>query len=103
MKVETTKSENRNFTIDKVNKQIHVRYEIDVIVRINFLDKYLEFTVSEDMQIPFDLEDYDVDIEKKMQNLEKIANEEVNKKVQSIINKFQTLEKFGYLLEENKK
>ena len=103
MKVETKKSENRNFTVDNVNKQIHVRYKIEVIVKINFLDTHLEFTVSEDIQIPFDLEDYDVDIEKKMQNLEKIANEEVNKKVQSIINKFQTLEKFGYLLEENRK
>jgi len=102
MKVETEKKENRNFTIDKANKQIHVKYEIETIVKINFLDKHLEFTVSEDIQIPFDLEDYDVDIEKKIENLEKKANEEVNKKVQSLINKLQTLEKFGYLLEENK-
>jgi len=102
MKVETEKKENRKFTIDKVNKQIHVRYKLDVIVKINFLDKHLEFTVSEDVQIPFDLEDYDADIEKKIENLEKIANDEVNKKVQSIINKFQTLEKFGYLLMVNK-
>jgi len=102
MKVETKKVENRKFTVDNINKQIHVRYEIYAVVKINFLDKQLEFKVSEDIQIPFDLEDYDVDIEKKIQNLEKIANENVNKKVQSIINKFQTLEKFGYLLMVNK-
>ena len=100
MQYNIIRNESKTFSIDHFNKVAIVDYKIEVILQVEFDNKHLEFEINEVWETRSALENGDVDLEAELQKIENSANKNIDKKVQSIISKFQALEKFRYHLQD---
>jgi hypothetical protein len=100
MKYETKNNEDREVRFDYINRVVFIKYEVEVILIVEFENKHFEFAINGKFENRYSLEDSDTNLENELQKMEKSVNENINRRVDSIIKKLQTLEKFGYRLQD---
>jgi len=94
------RNEDKKIRFDFLNRVVSVKYAVEVVLKIEFEGKNMEFVINDMFENRYSLEDSDVNLEQELQKAEKSVNENINRKVDSIVKKLQTLEKFGYHLQD---
>ena len=100
MQYNIIRNEDKKIRFDFLNRVVSVKYAVEVVLKIEFEGKNMEFVINDMFENRYSLEDSDVNLEQELQKTEKSVNENINRKVDSIVKKLQTLEKFGYHLQD---